>query len=302
MSDIFNIPILLYSPNTSTSSFCRALQLHPTKPSMWIMAARWEFEEMNNMTSARVLMQRAIRLNKDSRLLWHEYFKLELLWIEKIKERRRILFGQGARNADGGELVLSPRQQQQQQQKLDEAEESRKRREEAEKAGLADRDRDEDEDDLDGMDVDGPINLPKLQEEAGIEESQLDGDATIRSWTEGSQDPAMMMGKNLTPMQRALLEVAIPRAIYRNAIKAFPSDLEFRLGFLKLYQTFGEDTKIGQEEVITSLKTDFGTDPQAVGAITERRLANLSTSDPMFPAALKAVVDEYESHLVARNV
>lgn len=36
-------------------------------------------------------MQRALRLNPESKLLWHEYFKLELLYVEKIKARRRIL-------------------------------------------------------------------------------------------------------------------------------------------------------------------------------------------------------------------
>ena len=36
-------------------------------------------------------MQRALRLNPDDQSLWHEYFRLELLYVEKIKMRRRIL-------------------------------------------------------------------------------------------------------------------------------------------------------------------------------------------------------------------
>lgn len=36
-------------------------------------------------------MQRALRLNPESKTLWHEYFKLEMLYVEKIKARRRIL-------------------------------------------------------------------------------------------------------------------------------------------------------------------------------------------------------------------
>ena len=36
-------------------------------------------------------MQRALRLNPTDEMLWHEYFRLELLYVEKIKLRRRVL-------------------------------------------------------------------------------------------------------------------------------------------------------------------------------------------------------------------
>ncbi|CEG78377.1 hypothetical protein RMATCC62417_12995 [Rhizopus microsporus] len=60
-------------------------------PSLWIMAASWEHEHNSNIAAARTLMQRAIRLMPENQLLWHEYFRLELIYIEKIKLRRRIL-------------------------------------------------------------------------------------------------------------------------------------------------------------------------------------------------------------------
>lgn len=71
--------------------FADAIQLHPTKPALWIMAASWEFEENANIVAARVLMQRGLRLNPGQAQLWHEYFRLEQLYIEKIKARRKIL-------------------------------------------------------------------------------------------------------------------------------------------------------------------------------------------------------------------
>ncbi|CAG8466738.1 2617_t:CDS:2 [Paraglomus occultum] len=71
--------------------FGRALQLHPAKPSLWVLAAKWEFEENMNVGAARVLMQRGLRLNPTSTLLWHEYFSLELAYVKKIKTRREIL-------------------------------------------------------------------------------------------------------------------------------------------------------------------------------------------------------------------
>ncbi|KAG9296416.1 hypothetical protein G9A89_015008 [Geosiphon pyriformis] len=71
--------------------FASALQLHPTKPPLWILAAQWEFERNTNIIAARVLMERGLRLNPTSKQLWHEYFKLELIYVAKIKARREIL-------------------------------------------------------------------------------------------------------------------------------------------------------------------------------------------------------------------
>lgn len=59
--------------------------------SLWIMAATWENEHNANIAAARVLLQRAIRLMPDNQHLWQEYFRLELIYIEKIKLRRRVL-------------------------------------------------------------------------------------------------------------------------------------------------------------------------------------------------------------------
>ncbi|KAG0170590.1 U3 snoRNP protein [Apophysomyces sp. BC1034] len=77
--------------NLLSGIFVKALQLHPAKAPLWIMAASWEYEENANIGAARVLMQRALRLNPHEESLWHEYFRLELLYVEKIKARRRIL-------------------------------------------------------------------------------------------------------------------------------------------------------------------------------------------------------------------
>lgn len=64
--------------------FSRALQSHPRSPELWIEAASYEFSTNLNIESARVLMQRAIRINKGCQRLWHEYFRLELLYIQKL--------------------------------------------------------------------------------------------------------------------------------------------------------------------------------------------------------------------------
>lgn len=46
----------------------------------------------SSITSSRILLQRGLRINPKAPQLWIEYFKLELLWVEKLRERRKILF------------------------------------------------------------------------------------------------------------------------------------------------------------------------------------------------------------------
>ena len=66
-------------------------RLHPTKPEVWIYAAAYAIEEHGDMTEGRSYMQRGLRFCKNSRQLWLEYAKLELLYIAKISARRKIL-------------------------------------------------------------------------------------------------------------------------------------------------------------------------------------------------------------------
>ncbi|KAI7868170.1 U3 small nucleolar RNA-associated protein 6-domain-containing protein [Spinellus fusiger] len=77
--------------NILSGVFAQAIQFHPAKATLWILAASWEYETNANIGAARVMMQRSLRMNPENPLLWHEYFRLELLYIEKIKIRRRVL-------------------------------------------------------------------------------------------------------------------------------------------------------------------------------------------------------------------
>ncbi|KAJ3102701.1 U3 snoRNP protein [Phlyctochytrium bullatum] len=87
--------------------FARAIQLHLAKPVIWILSAKWEFEDNNDMTSARILFQRALRINPESQQLWLEYFKLELLFAAKLIERRNVLFPEKAEAASRAEGVIT---------------------------------------------------------------------------------------------------------------------------------------------------------------------------------------------------
>ncbi|KRY48351.1 U3 small nucleolar RNA-associated protein 6 -like protein, partial [Trichinella britovi] len=67
--------------------YLHMLQLHTRKPNLWLLAAKWEFEKNGSCENARLLLQRAIRFNEKSKKIWIEYFRFELLYIEKLYQR-----------------------------------------------------------------------------------------------------------------------------------------------------------------------------------------------------------------------
>ncbi|KAK7529828.1 U3 small nucleolar RNA-associated protein 6-domain-containing protein [Phyllosticta citribraziliensis] len=67
------------------------LRMHPAKAELWVWAARWAMDFQADMTGARAYMQRGLRFCKNSRFLWLEYTKLEMIYVAKIAARRQIL-------------------------------------------------------------------------------------------------------------------------------------------------------------------------------------------------------------------
>ena len=71
--------------------FTSMLRLHPTRSELWIHAANYALEVLEDMAEARSYMQRGLRFCKNSRNLWIEYGKLEMIYIAKISARARVL-------------------------------------------------------------------------------------------------------------------------------------------------------------------------------------------------------------------
>jgi tetratricopeptide (TPR) repeat protein len=84
--------------------YAEALQIHPRKVGLWIEAASHEFfgyiegastsgkvHGGGNIQSARILMQRGLRVNPKAQELWIQYFTLELHFLQKLKGRQQIL-------------------------------------------------------------------------------------------------------------------------------------------------------------------------------------------------------------------
>ena len=83
-----------------SSLYSRMLSVLNNKDWLWVRAAKFEFEVHRAPQTARSLLQRGIRFNPESRLLWHQYFKMELMYCQKIRKRREVLALSGTTSDD----------------------------------------------------------------------------------------------------------------------------------------------------------------------------------------------------------
>jgi hypothetical protein len=163
------------SSRVLSAVFSRALQSHPRSAELWIEAASYEFGINLNVDSARVLMQRAIRLNKHNQKLWVEYFRLELLYVQKLAMRRQVL-----------------RLDEEQQKPVDDG---------------------------------STVLIDELPEEKSGEEEEV------------SEEMAAKMNA-----RKLVLQGAIAKIVYTNAVAAIPDDVPFRLKFVEIRDLFGVHT------------------------------------------------------------
>ena len=72
--------------------FGRALQQVPRSEQLWSMAAGWEWEQNRSVVAARNMYLRALRLlAEESKLIWFEYFRMELAFVVTLVQRRLLL-------------------------------------------------------------------------------------------------------------------------------------------------------------------------------------------------------------------
>lgn len=83
-------------------AFVQALKHNPTNDSLWIMSAKNEMEGNKNVSAARRIFHQGLKFNNDSAKLWIEYFRLEILHVEKLYKRQ--VFLQGCDNATSTSL------------------------------------------------------------------------------------------------------------------------------------------------------------------------------------------------------
>jgi len=63
----------------------RAIQMHPTESWLYVMSANGEMK-IGNMSGARTMMERGIRMNPKDERLWVEWMKLEMGYIQQLKD------------------------------------------------------------------------------------------------------------------------------------------------------------------------------------------------------------------------
>ncbi|XP_076871559.1 U3 small nucleolar RNA-associated protein 6 homolog [Brachyhypopomus gauderio] len=85
--------------------FSSMLAIHPDKPSLWIMAAKCEMEDLESSESARHLFLRALRFHPENSKVYQEYFRMELMHAEKLRKQQQEL---ERAKIDVGEYEFSP--------------------------------------------------------------------------------------------------------------------------------------------------------------------------------------------------
>lgn len=69
----------------------KAIRIIPSNHDIWILASRHEWEINGNVNGARRIFHQALRLHSSSPELWLTFFKLEVDFVLRLRERRRIL-------------------------------------------------------------------------------------------------------------------------------------------------------------------------------------------------------------------
>ncbi|XP_030638289.1 U3 small nucleolar RNA-associated protein 6 homolog [Chanos chanos] len=85
--------------------FSSMLAIHPDKPALWIMAAKYEMEDRDSSESARHLFLRALRFHPENPKIYQEYFRMELMHAEKLRKQQQEL---EQAQIDVGEYEFSP--------------------------------------------------------------------------------------------------------------------------------------------------------------------------------------------------
>ena len=162
----------------------RALQLHPRQEAFWAIAGHYEFTETGNTEAARQLMQRALRTNPSSPILWLHYFIMEIKYVERLRTRRHVL---GIDGGGGG------------------------------KNQGADGEEEGDEEEKDSSKHQQPSINSLLDKE---EKDEATNDQKSSPSSSSSSTTASDL---TTPAQRLFLEGAVPKIVLRNAIRSIPS-------------------------------------------------------------------------------
>ncbi|KAG0216542.1 U3 snoRNP protein [Mortierella sp. GBA30] len=248
--------------------FAQAIQLHPANEKLWILAAAWEWEENANIVAARVLLQRALRLNTTTEALWHEYFRLELVYIAKILARRQVLGIDKTeeeiekdllqeKEVDSDNMIVLPTVT-------------------GEEFSAFNKDDDDDEDTAAGK-----KNKPKKGKKG-------------KTHTPLTEEKAESLQQEKNPVLRG--EVAM--VVYRNGIKEIPGSFSFRKGFLDIANSFIKPKPLKTESIqviYDSIDKDFHDLPEARALVARRAIDVYKVDEEGYAMGVAETVKEFWS-------
>ncbi|KAG0325842.1 U3 snoRNP protein [Dissophora globulifera] len=240
--------------------FAQAIQLHPTNEKMWILAAAWEWEQNANIVAARVLLQRALRLNTTTESLWHEYFRLELVYIAKILARREVL---------GIDKSL----------------------EEVEKDLLKDADID-----TDNM-IKLPTVTGEELSAVEADENKLADKKNKTKKDKKAQTPLTAeKAETYKAEANPVLRGEIAMVVYTNGIAAIPNSFPFRKGFLDIAGSFIKPKPLKDDsirQIYDSIYQDFKDVPEARAFVARRALDAHKVDEEGYAQAVAESVKEF---------
>mmetsp|Transcript_7707 Transcript_7707/g.34928 ORF Transcript_7707/g.34928 Transcript_7707/m.34928 type:complete len:234 (+) Transcript_7707:271-972(+) len=69
----------------------QAIQMNPSCAGLWAFAAFWEYRSQGDVSAARRFFLRGLRNCSQAKVLWHEYFRLEVSHAINLATRWRLL-------------------------------------------------------------------------------------------------------------------------------------------------------------------------------------------------------------------
>lgn len=213
-----------------------------------------------------VLLQRALRLNTTTQSLWHEYFRLELVYIAKILARREIL-GIDASTKEVEEDLLK-----------------------------------DEEVDTDNMiklpTVTGEEFTAFSKEESEDEkEDTKDKKKSKKGKKEKKKEPLTEeKAEELKTEKNPVLRGEVAMVVYRSGIKEIPDSFSFRKGFLDIANSFIKPKPLKEDSIqiiYDSINEDFKNLPEARALVARRAIDAFKVDEEGYAKGLAETVKEF---------
>ncbi|KAK6359622.1 U3 snoRNP protein [Orbilia brochopaga] len=232
------------------------LRLHPTKPDLWIYAAKIAVDENKSMAEARGYMQRGLRFCRHAKDLWIEYAKFECLFIERVaaaaSTSTQVLGVEGPEDPNGLSLE-----------------------------GIEEMDMDAEEEEEDSS--------------VTLEADEIMLPTVTAAEMNGEEEDAGALQRQAEQPNKKVLEGVIPLIVFDEAVSAIPGDPSLPVLFFDLFEQFADlDCQrriLGH--VDEHLAKTYPTNPAALLCNVREPLAGIPVTGASFPPALKVAFKRF---------